>query len=250
MKFYTFATAQHLAQHLAQELLTLIARKPKAVLGLATGSTMEPVYAEILRQNLANPVNVQQLSTFNLDEYLGLAPEHPHSYNYYMHQHLFHGLGLAKHQVHLPQGNCADPDLECANYTAAIAAAGGLDFQLLGIGGNGHIGFNEPGTAFDTPTHCVELTAQTREDNSRLFDNPAEIPSHALTMGMAEIMQAKEVVLVITGAHKADIAAALATSQPCPALPASALKQHPNARVYLDAAAASQLQAGTASAVA
>ena len=239
--FFVFPSSSAIAHHLSQQLLELIHDKPDCVLGLATGSTMEPVYAELLQRVRKSKPDLSRLTTFNLDEYIGLPSQHPQSYNYYMHHHLFDQLGLDERQVHLPSGMCSDLESECHNYSAAIAAAGGLNFQLLGIGTNGHIGFNEPGTPFDSLTHSVKLSENTRIDNSRFFDNQDEMPTHAITMGIKDILDAKEIVLVATGAHKADTINQLYHTAADTKMPASALKLHPNAHIYLDEAAASKL---------
>lgn len=239
--FYVFSSPAAIADHLSRHLVELIHNKPNCKLGLATGSTMEPVYAKLLQHAQQASPDLSQVTTFNLDEYIGLPASHPQSYNYYMHQHLFDQLGLSEHQVNLPNGTCRDLDQECESYSAAIANAGGLDFQLLGVGTNGHIGFNEPGTAFDSLTHVIELSDNTRLDNSRFFDDPAEMPTHAITMGIQDILNAKEVVLVATGAHKADVMNLLYRTPADVNMPASALKLHPNARIYLDEAAAARL---------
>lgn len=240
--FFVFPTPAAIADHLAHHLTELIRSKPECILGLATGSTMEPVYAKLLdHAKQKNSPDLSRLTTFNLDEYIGLPASHPQSYSHYMHQHLFDRLGLHDNQVNLPNGTSANLEHECAQYSAAIAKAGGLDFQLLGIGTNGHIGFNEPGTPFDSLTHVIELSDNTRLDNSRFFDDPTEMPTHAITMGIRDILEAKEVVLVATGEHKADVMNLLYRTPADPEMPASALKLHPNARIYLDAAAASCL---------
>lgn len=239
--FTIFPDEQALAKQLSQELYTSLAQQPKLSLGLATGSTMLPIYQELIQLHRTQPLDLTQLTTFNLDEYLGLSPDHPQSYNYFMHQHLFKYLPLTTEQTHLPQGLCTDVEAQCAAYRAKIAAVGGIDIQLLGIGSNGHIGFNEPLTPFDSITHIAHLTAKTRQDNSRFFTNQAEVPTRAITLGLSEISQAKKVYLVITGQHKATISAKLFASQVTETLPASILKQHSNAHIYLDAAAASQL---------
>lgn len=242
--YYKLQDPAQIAECLIERVVALISDKPNAVIGLATGSTMEPLYSVFLQQFQSNRLDVSRLRTFNLDEYIGLPAGHPQSYRHYMQQHLFSGLGLAAGQTCLPDGCCSNVEDECARYSAAITAAGGLDFQLLGIGTNGHIGFNEPGTAFDSRTHVVELSENTRIDNSRLFADPAEMPTHAITMGISEIMGAREIALVVTGEHKAQIMLDLYNSPADPLLPASVLKLHPNVRVYLDEAAASLLPAG------
>lgn len=239
--FYVFPSPDAIADYLSQELLEQIRQKPDSILGLATGSTMEPVYAALLQQLGQQRTDLSRLTTFNLDEYIGLAPDHPQSYNFYMHHHLFDGLGLNDSQIHLPNGLCADQHSECQAYSTAIAAAGGLDFQLLGVGTNGHIGFNEPGTPFDSRTHVVELSETTRIDNGRFFDDMAEVPTHAITMGIRDILDAREIVLVATGGHKAETMNLLYRTPAAPDMPATALKLHPNVRIYLDPAAASRL---------
>lgn len=241
--FFVFSSPAAIADHLSQHLVELIRNKPDCRLGLATGSTMEPVYARLLQRMQKDAPDLSRLTTFNLDEYIGLPASHPQSYNYYMHHHLFDRLGLDNSQIHLPDGMSSDPDHECRNYSAAIASAGGLDFQLLGVGTNGHIGFNEPDTPFDSLTHVIELSENTRLDNSRFFDNTDEMPTHAITMGIKDILDAREIVLVATGEHKADVMNLLYRTPADPKMPASALKLHPNVRIYLDAAAASRLPA-------
>lgn len=238
--FQVFPTAQAVAKHLASLLYSRIQQNPQIVLGLATGSTMEPVYEELAALLKAKPLNLSELRSFNLDEYLGLAPTHEQSYNYFMHHHLFNRIGLNDSQVTLPQGQCADSVRECEQYSAAIAKAG-IDFQLLGIGSNGHVGFNEPGTSFASLTHVVELTEKTRIDNGRFFSSLAEVPTHAITMGIKDILSAKEIALVITGAHKAQTVLNLYNSEVSETMPASALKNHSKVHYLIDADAASLL---------
>lgn len=236
-----FDTVDEVSRYTAQRVLDKIIAKPTAILGLATGSTMEPVYEQLLQYLQQTPVDVSQLTSFNLDEYIGLSAAHAQSYNYFMHQHLFNHLNMPECNIHLPDGLAQNCENACAAYSEAISAAGGLDLQLLGVGTNGHIGFNEPQTRFDSRTHVVELSEQTRLDNGRFFDDQAEVPTHAITMGIQDILEAKEIILVATGAHKAQIIADLYHSEMDEALPASALKQHPNLTIVLDKAAASLL---------
>lgn len=236
-----FKTVDEVSLYTAQRVLNKVQAVPNAVLGLATGSTMEPVYAHFLTLLNQSSVSVSQLTTFNLDEYIGLAPSHPQSYRYFMTQHLFDTLNLPQERVHLPDGLAEDREGACGAYSAAIQALGGLDMQLLGIGTNGHIGFNEPLTSFSSRTHVVELSEQTRIDNGRFFADPSEMPTHAITMGIQDIMEAKEILLVITGRHKAAIVAELFHSAVDEALPASVLKQHPNTTIVLDREAAALL---------
>ena len=236
-----FDTVDEVSRYTAQRLLAKIKASPAAVLGLATGSTMEPVYAQLIEDLQQTPVDVSQLTTFNLDEYMGLSAQHPQSYNYYMYQHLFNQLDIPAQNVHLPQGLVSDAETACQAYSNAIEAMGGLDLQLLGIGSNGHIGFNEPQTCFNSRNHVVELSEQTRIDNGRFFDDQNEVPTHAITMGIQDILNAKEIILVATGRNKTEIMAQLFTSAIDEAIPASALKQHKNITIVLDREAAALL---------
>ncbi len=236
-----FDTVDEVSCYTAQRLLAKIKTMPTAVLGLATGSTMEPVYAQLLKDIQHAPVDLSQLTTFNLDEYMGLSAQHPQSYNYYMYQHLFNQLAIPAQNVHLPAGLANDAEAVCQAYSNAIEAIGGLDLQLLGIGSNGHIGFNEPQTCFTSRTHIVELSEQTRIDNGRFFDDQNEVPTHAITMGIQDILNAKEIILVATGRNKTEIMAQLFASEIDEALPASALKQHKNLTIVLDREAAALL---------
>lgn len=239
--FLVLPDPQAVARHVSNHLIQLIEKQPAAVLGLATGGTMEPVYQHFVQQIIERNLDVAQLHSFNLDEYVGLSHTHPQSYNHYMHEHLFNLLPFTEAQLHLPDGLAIDWQRECEHYSARIQAAGGLDLQLLGIGTNGHIGFNEPGTPFDTRTHVVELSERTRVDNGRFFDDTAEVPHHALTMGIQDILDAKEILLVVTGEHKAKTMLHYYQSPACEDMPATALKQHDNVRIVMDKAAASLL---------
>lgn len=236
-----FETVDEVSRYTAQRLLAKIKALPTAVLGLATGSTMEPVYAQLLQYMQQAPVDLSQLTTFNLDEYIGLNAEHPQSYNYYMYQHLFNQLSIPEQNIHLPDGLADNIEHACQAYSEAIKAMGGLDLQLLGIGSNGHIGFNEPQTCFNSRTHVVELSEQTRIDNGRFFTDQNEVPTHAITMGIKDILDAKEIILVATGRNKTEIMAQLFNSDIDEALPASALKQHHNLTIVLDREAAALL---------
>lgn len=239
--YHVLTTADDVSRYCAQRLLKTIQTTPDATLGLATGSTMEPVYAQLVPLVQQAQADVSRLTTFNLDEYIGLAPAHPQSYGYYMRKHLFNRLRLAQDRVHLPDGTASSVDEACRAYSAAISARGGLDLQLLGIGTNGHIGFNEPYTPFSRRTHAVELSEQTRLDNGRFFADRDEVPTRAVTLGIRDILEAREILLVITGGHKAATVEQLYHSGVDEALPASALKQHDNVTVVLDSAAASRL---------
>ncbi len=239
--FYIFPTPQAIAEHLSGVLLQKIQSNPKSVLGLATGSTMEPIYAAFINQAKSSGLNLSEITTFNLDEYIGLAPEHPQSYYHFMQTHFFKPAGICTSQVSLPSGMCKNIEEECLQYSQKIQNAGGLDLQLLGIGTNGHIGFNEPGTPFSSATHVVELSENTRRDNGRFFEDKNQVPTKAITMGIKEIMSAKEVVLVATGNHKAEVMAHLYTTGIDEQMPASILKEHRQIKIFIDEAAASLL---------
>lgn len=234
-------TVDDVSRYTAQRLFDQICAKADSVLGLATGSTMEPVYARLMQYLEQDPVDVSRLTTFNLDEYIGLGPEHAQSYCFYMYQHLFNQLRIPGERVHLPDGTAENAERACQAYTEAIQAIGGMDLQLLGIGTNGHIGFNEPKTPFDSRTHVIELTEQTRIDNGRFFTDQREVPTHAITMGIQEILEAKEVILVATGPKKAEIMAELYHGEVSEELPASVLKLHRNATIVMDKEAAALL---------
>lgn len=236
-----FETVDEVSRYTARQILGKVEQTPRAVLGLATGSTMEPVYAHLVQDARQASVNLSQLTTFNLDEYIGLGPAHTQSYGYYMRQHLFNELQLPDGRAHLPDGLAGNSEEACRAYSEAIRTLGGLDLQLLGIGSNGHIGFNEPRTSFASRTHVVELSEQTRVDNGRFFTHRSEVPTHAITLGIQDILEAREILLVITGRHKADIVAQLYHSGVDEALPASALKRHHNATIVLDSEAAALL---------
>lgn len=239
--FYIFPTATEIADFVSEQMLLRIKNQNKTVFGLATGSTMEPVYEQFIQKYRQCQPSLEQVYCFNLDEYVGLPAEHPQSYHAYMQKHLFRHVPFNQQQVFLPCGQKTANEAECQAFSALIQAQGGIDLQLLGIGTNGHIGFNEPGTPFNSRTHIVALSEQTRRDNSRFFANKNEMPTHAVTLGLKDIVEAEEVFLLATGAHKAEIMAALQRSRSDEQLPASILHEHPNAKVLLDAQAAQEL---------
>lgn len=241
--FYRFPSPQSIADHVVNEWLALIQKNPRAVLGLATGSTMKPVYEQFVKQVKNRHIDLSQLSTFNLDEYIGLGAEHPQSYHYYMQHYLFGQLDFDVTKTHLPDGLCANLQQQCEQYTGLIQALGGIDWQLLGVGSNGHIGFNEPGTPFDSTTHVVDLSEQTRVDNSRFFTDKSQMPTQAITLGLNEIMASKRILLLATGESKAQVVADLYHSPVTEDMPASILKTHPNVQILVDQAAARLLPA-------
>ncbi len=239
--FYILPDTSSVADYVSRLLIEKIVKKPEVVLGLATGGTMEPIYARFVRSVQQMGIDVSRLATFNLDEYVGLDPNHPKSYASFMREHLFRHLNFDPARLHIPNGLAEDLEAHCKEYSDKLLEYGGIDFQLLGVGRNGHIGFNEPGTPFDRRCHVVQLTEQTRIDNSRFFEGNVKVPATAITLGMCEIMQAREVVLVATGEAKAPIMAQWYESDVSEAIPFTILKRHANARIVLDAAAASLL---------
>ena len=205
--------------------------KPDSVLGLATGGSPLGFYKELVRRHQAEEFSFARATTFNLDEYVGKGPGDATSYHEFMHQNLFRHIDLAESQRHLPNGLAADLDEECERFERLIAESGGIDLQLLGIGVNGHIGFNEPGTSFQSRTHVIELTDATRKSNARFFDREADIPERAITMGIGTIMAARRIVLLAFGDNKMDAVERLENGAVTEEFPASILRQHPHVTV-------------------
>jgi glucosamine-6-phosphate deaminase len=216
----------------------VVRSKPSAAYGFATGTTPEGMYAELANLRAAG-TDFSQITTFNLDEYFPIKASDPQSYYYYMKQRVFGPLGLTK--TNLPNGEAPDPEVECAAYEEKLAQAGEFALQILGIGNNGHIGFNEPAEKFVGKANYVPLTPSTIEANARLFDDPSLVPRHALTMGIHAIMMAKRILLLVSGAGKADILSAALTGDITPRVPASILQLHPCVTVVADKAATSKL---------
>lgn len=233
-------TTERIAELAAARYVELLNRKPNAVLGLATGSTPLGLYAELVRLNREGALSFSQCSTFNLDEYVGLDGSHEQSYRYFMNKNLFDLVDIDKSRTHVPSGS-TENDGEAEKYDEMIEAAGGIDLQLLGIGLNGHIGFNEPLTPFESRTHIVKLTDSTREANKRFFRSIEEVPTHAVTMGIHTVMQARSIILMATGENKADIIRKTVEGRPEKYIPASMLQLHDDVEFYLDKAAASKL---------
>lgn len=231
-------TEQEIAQKAAQRYVELLAKKPNAVLGYATGSTPLGLYAELARLNKAGTLDFKDATTFNLDEYAGLDGTHDQSYRYFMNTNLFNHINIDIANTHVPSGL----DIAAAeDYDKQIEAAGGIDLQLLGIGNNGHIGFNEPNTPFGSRTHLVDLTESTREANKRFFASIDEVPTQAVTMGVRTVMNARSVILVAIGKVKAEIIRQTLLGPVTEEVPASVLQLHPDCEIYLDHEAASLL---------
>ena len=231
-------SAQNIAAMAAQQYVALLKRKPNAILGGATGSTPLGLYAELVRLNKAGEISFKDASSFNLDEYVGLDGTHDQSYRYFMDHNLFDHIDIDKSRTRVPSGiDVSDP----AAYDKEIEAAGGVDLQLLGIGNNGHIGFNEPGTPFGSLTHIVELTESTREANKRFFKSIDAVPTHAVTMGVKTVMQARSIILMAIGPAKAPIMKEMLQGPVTENVPASVLQLHPDVTVYMDYEAAKLL---------
>ncbi len=227
----------------ARHIAAILRRQPTATLGLATGSSPLALYAELIRLHREEGLSFQHVTTFNLDEYLGLPPSHPSSYHTFMWQNLFRHINVNPARVFIPSGKVEASDLDkyCARYEEEIRKAGGIDLQVLGIGGNGHIGFNEPGSSLSSRTRIKTLAPQTMEDNRRHFDANDPVPLHVITMGIGTILEAGEICLLGFGEKKAQAVAAAVEGPLSSYVPASALQLHQKAVVYLDEAAASHL---------
>jgi len=197
-------------------------RKPSSVLGFATGTTPEGTYQELANLNAAGVIDFSEITTFNLDEYYGLPGTHPQSYLYFMKDKLFNHVNMRPEAIHVPNGMTAD----CAGYEQAIREAGGVDLQLLGIGRNGHIGFNEPDTFFAPETHVVTLTQSTKDANSRLFAIGEQVPGKAVTMGVGTVMNARSILLIANGPEKKEVLDRMINGPVTPEIPASALQYH------------------------
>ena len=213
---------------------------PKSVLGLATGSTPLGVYEQLIEWYRKGDIDFSGIRTVNLDEYCGLKPEHPQSYSHYMHTNFFNHVNIPEKNINIPNGLTRDITAECADYDRTIAVLGGIDLQLLGLGNDGHIGFNEPNENFDKTTHRVALKAETILANSRFFGAVKDVPRFAVTMGIKSIMQAKKILLVVSGPDKADILEKALFGPVTPLVPASILQLHPDVTVVADEDALSQ----------
>ena len=242
MEFIVAKNYEEMSRKAADVIAELVARKPSCILGLATGSTPEGLYAQLVKDCQEGKISFKDVSTYNLDEYRGLENDHPQSYHYFMEQHLFNHVDLDLAATHVPDGSNPDAAAACADYEAAIKASGGVDLQLLGLGHNGHIGFNEPADTFAKETNCVELTRSTIEANSRLFDHIDEVPTQAYTMGIGTIMRAAKILVVANGEGKAQIVRDAFFGPVTPQVPASILQFHPDVTVIVDEAAASLCQ--------
>lgn len=241
MKILTFDSDDKLNEAAAHIIIGQIQTTPRAVLGLATGGTPIGIYKQIVKDYQRGMISFNTVTTFNLDEYVGLPFDHPESYHSYMNSHLFDHIDLPSSQCHVPDGNATDPAEECRRYDQLIELSGQIDLQLLGLGHNGHIGFNEPAHALTRGTHVVTLAEETREANARYFAAINDVPTQALTMGVGTILKAKKILLVVKGADKAEIVQRALQGPITTDCPASLLQTHPNLIVLLDETAAGKL---------
>lgn len=229
------------ARALVQRIARAVGDNPRLVLGLPTGRTPVVLYRELVALHAKRAIDFSQVTTFNLDEFVGIPPSHPGSYRSFMEAHLFSHVNLDPSRIHFLRGDASDLGVECARYEQAIAEAGGIDLQVMGIGTNGHIGFNEPARELQPRTHRVVLKAETRRSNAALFGgDPERVPSEALSMGMATILQARALVLLATGKSKASCVERAVNGPLTTELPASFLQLHHDVDLMLDEAAASR----------
>ena len=241
MQLFIEETYEDMSRRAADLIAAQLVVDPTSTLGLATGSTPIGLYADLVEDFQNDRISFEQATTFNLDEYRGLSPEHDQSYRYFMQKNLFDHVDIDPEATSVPDGANPDAQAACESYEQAISEAGGIDLQLLGLGHNGHIGFNEPCDEFPVRTHLVQLTESTINANSRLFDSVDDVPREAYTMGIGTIMKARKILLVVNGAGKAEIVRDVLRGPVVPQVPASILQLHPDVTVVLDKEAAAAL---------
>ena len=241
MKIYSTKDYDAMSRKAADILAAHVILKPDCVLGLATGSTPIGMYKQLIEWYNQGVLDFSQVHTVNLDEYRGLAPTHDQSYRYFMQHNLFDHVNVKGENTNVPDGLAADPEAECARYDQVIDSLGGTDVQVLGMGHNGHIGFNEPADHFPLGTHVVDLTDTTIDANARFFASRDDVPKQALTMGVKNIMQSRHILVVVSGADKAPIVKKAFFGPVTPQVPASILQLHPNVSIVADEAALSLL---------
>jgi len=241
MKIIEVESYEDMSRRAADIIKGVVCSKPNAVLGLATGSTPEGVYRCLIEDYKKGLIDFSNVTSFNLDEYEGLDGNNPNSYRYYMDHKLFNHINIHKERTFVPNGRAENLEKECKEYDEKISLAGGIDLQLLGIGSNGHIGFNEPGDMLIPSTHVTELTQETIEANSRFFPSLDQVPRRAVTMGMGSILKARKILLLASGKNKADAIARLLQGEISTSLPASMLHMHRDVTLIVDKEAASKI---------
>lgn len=234
MKLITVGSYEELSQKAAEAILAEVKAKPKCVLGLATGSTPTGAYDILKKACAGGEASFANVRTVNLDEYIGLPGDSMQSYRYYMNEKLFSGINIDIRNTNVPNGTAQDVEAECERYESLIESMGGIDLQLLGIGNNGHIGFNEPDTVFRVRTHVVKLAKSTVEANMRFFERAGDVPTHAVTMGMGAIMKARKVLLIASGESKRPALERAMYGEADPQVPASILRLHADVTVICD----------------
>lgn len=244
MRVRRFASARHAARALARAVASALEANPRLVLGLPTGRTPVQLYEELVRLYAAGRVDFNRATTFNLDEFLGVASSDESSYRTFMQRHLFDHINVSPRRIHFLNGLAADAAMECRRYESQIARAGGIDLLVLGVGVNGHIGFNEPGASLSASTHKARLTRATRRTNAELFGGRlSAVPVYALSMGIGTIMHARRIVLLATGGNKSTAVRRLVEGPVTSRMPASLLQLHPSVEVWVDAEAGAKLSA-------
>ena len=241
MKIIVTKNYDELSKVAANEMANVVKNNPKAILGLATGGSPIGMYKELIRMNKAGEIDFSKITTVNLDEYVGLSGDHPQSYRYFMNENLFNHINIDKNNTYVPNGLAENIEEECKNYDNKIANLGGTDVQLLGIGNNGHIAFNEPADDLVSGTHLTNLTQATIEANARFFDSIDEVPKTALTMGLGGIMKSKKIIVIASGESKAEAVKAMVSGKISTNMPASMLQMHRDVVVIVDEAAAKLL---------
>ena len=242
MRIIVCKNYEEVSKKAAQIILSQVTLKPNSVLGLATGSTPIGMYENLVKLNKNGDIDFSEVRTFNLDEYYNLPKESDQSYHYFMYQNLFNHININPENIHIPNGMTNDVDAECDRYDSLIKEAGGVDIQVLGIGNNAHIGFNEPTVNFEKGTHLVELEESTIEANSRFFDNIEDVPKKAITMGVGSIFKSKKILLIATGENKAEAIYNTVYGKVVPEVPASILQFHSDIVLILDKEAAKLLK--------
>lgn len=237
MKFIKVKDFKEMSMKAAEMIADRVKESEKPVLGLATGSTPEGLYKILVEKYKQGEIDFSNTVTFNLDEYIGLPDDDPQSYHYFMNENLFKHINIPAENTHVPSGIAEDVQQECRDYESLIQSTGKIDLQVLGIGKNGHIGFNEPGTAFDIRTHIVDLDETTIQANARFFDSIDDVPTKAITMGIGTILESKEILMIISGEGKREAVTKLLQGEISEDFPASALHKHPNTTVIIDEAA-------------
>lgn len=241
MKIYKAKDYKDMSRKAANIISAQVIMKPNCILGLATGSTPIGTYDQLVEWYNKGDLDFSEVTTVNLDEYKGLPRTNDQSYYYFMHQHLFDRVNIDPERTNVPNGMESDAEKECGRYEELIRSLGGVDLQLLGLGHNGHIGFNEPGEAFEKETHCVNLTESTIEANKRFFTSADDVPKQAYTMGIKTIMQAKKILIVVNGENKADIVERAFFGPVTPEVPASILQLHNDVTLVGDEAALAKI---------